>query len=386
FMQESRGEMRRAKASATGWGWIEVTSVAVTGAARPPATKFVGPDQTVMEVALDHPVAPGETVTVDLAFDEQLPEVFARTGYRGSFHMIGQWFPKIGVRVGPPGAETWACDPFHAFSEFFADFGVYDVELVVPDYETVAATGVLIGAKDNGGDHTRTLSYHAEDVHDFAWMADPSMEGMSQTAKVEGGDVEVRAYYRPEQEEFAHRPLAAGVAAIEQFSAMYLPYPWPIMSIVDPPPDAADGAGGMEYPTLVTTAGDSALARPGIHIPEYVTIHEVGHNWFQGMLASNEGEEAWLDEGVNEYADSIVLARIWGERASLIDWMGWTAEDTHALRAASGKFADIPSPIGTVSWDFVDFGAYGAATYLKTSAALRTLEAAVGRDPFRTTI
>ena len=76
------------------------------------------------------------------------------------------------------------------------------------------------------------------------------------------------------------------------------------MSVIDPPVDAAAGAGGMEYPTLVTTAGDTVFARPGIRLPEYVTVHEVGHNWFQGMLASNEAEEAWLDEGVNEWADA----------------------------------------------------------------------------------
>jgi len=382
FMQESHGALREAHASASGWGWIDVTSVQIGGAELLTSIKYPGPDQTVMEVPLAEPLAPGATVTVELAFDEQLPEVFARTGYQGAFHMVGQWFPKIGVRGGAPGAETWRCDPFHANSEFFADFGVYDVELTVPDTVAVAATGVLVGAKDNP-DHTRTLGYHAEDVHDFAWMADPEMEMISGTAKVEGGDVEVRVYYRPEQAAFARRHLEAGIGAIEQFSAMYLPYPWPIMSIVDPPPDAAAGAGGMEYPTLVTTAGDHALVRPGVRLAEYTTIHEVGHNWFQGLLASNEGEEAWLDEGVNEYADAIVMARLYGERASLLDWMDWSAETTHAMRALSPSLAKIPSPIATVSWEFPSFGTYGQATYLKTSAALRTLEAVVGRDAFR---
>ena len=72
----------------------------------------------------------------------------------------------------------------------------------------------------------------------------------------------------------------------------------------------------MEYPTLVTTAGDHVFARDGLRLPEYVTIHEVGHNWFQGILASNEFEEAWLDEGVNEWADGEVMARLYGESTS----------------------------------------------------------------------
>ena len=83
----------------------------------------------------------------------QLPEVFARTGYKGDFHMVGQWFPKIGVRVGPPGAERWECQPFHANTEFFADFGVYDVTLTVPTTHAVAATGVLTAVERVAGRH-----------------------------------------------------------------------------------------------------------------------------------------------------------------------------------------------------------------------------------------
>src|SRR5262249_4542177 len=205
-----------------------------------------------------------------------VPEVFARTGYKGEFHMVAQWFPKIGVRVGPPGAERWECQPFHINNEFFADFGTYDVALTVPSTHTVAATGVLTNAVDAGGG-MRTLTYHAEDVHDFAWMADPYMEVMPGQAKLaEEGTVEVRVYYRPEQRDFARRHLEAATGAIEKFSAMFVPYPWPILSVIDPPVDAASGAGGMEYPTLVTTGAawplrDSVFARPGVPLPAFVT-------------------------------------------------------------------------------------------------------------------
>jgi len=376
FMKESHGEMRGARAT-DDWGWIEVTKVVVGDADVTDKTTFPGPDETVLDVPLPAPVEPGASVTVAMDFHEHLPEVFARTGHKGAFHMVGQWFPKVGVRTGPPGAEHWECLPFHANAEFFADFGVYDVDLTVPDSVIVAATGVLVGAKDNG-DHTRTLTYHAEDVHDFAWMADPYMEVMSGTAKVGSDNVEVRVYYRPDQKDFARRHLAAGIGAIEQFSQLYKPYPWPIMSIIDPPPDAASGAGGMEYPTLITTAGDHALVRPGIRIPEFVTIHEVGHNWFQGMVASNEPEEAWLDEGVNDYADAIVMARLYGASTSLVDWMGWTAETTRAFDAVDNRFSTNPSPIAAASWAFADGTAYGEATYAKTASALRTLEGVVG--------
>src|SRR5213075_2725399 len=189
-------------------------------------------------------------------------------------------------------------------------------------------------------------SYRAEDVHDFAWVADPYLEMLAGKAKVEGGTVDVRVLYRPGHEAFAKRHLEAGIGAIERFSAAYVPYPWPVMTIVDPPMDAVFGAGGMEYPTLVTTAGDSVFVRPGLRLPEYVTVHEIGHNWFQGILASNEPLEAWLDEGVNDWADAKVMAELYGARSNAIDWMDWHA-DVVELQRAIAEDNPLPAPIAT---------------------------------------
>jgi hypothetical protein len=138
----------------------------------------------------------------------------------------------------------------------------------------------------------------------------------------------------------------------------------------------------MEYPTLVTTAGDTVFARDGIHIPEYVTIHEIGHNWFQGILASNEFEEAYMDEGVNEWADGVVMARLYGEKQGMVDWMGWQAEAFRLRKAIRGPLGDLPSPIATAAYAFGDLDTYGAVTYDKTMHALRTLENVVGRERF----
>ncbi len=380
LMKESHGAHRGARFDGVHWGWIDVTSIKVGGVELEPSSRFAPPDETVLEVPLPTPVGPGQSVQVEMTFTTQLPAVFARTGFHGDFMMIGQWFPKVGVRVGPPGAERWACAPFHLNAEFFADFGTYDVQLTVPSTHVVAATGVLTASID-GGDGTQTLSYRAEDVHDFAWMADPYMEVLRGDAKVGDRTVEVRVYHRPAQRGFARRHLAAGIGAIEQFSALLMPYPWPIMSVIDPPV-GADGAAGMEYPTLVTTGGDSWWARDGVRIPELVTIHEIGHNWFQGMLASNEAEEAWLDEGVNNWADAEVMARLWGGRADVVDWLGISLEIHRATRSFAMSGARVPSPIQTVSWEFVDFDGYGDATYSKTQLALKTLENLVGQQRF----
>jgi hypothetical protein len=380
FMRSSGGEMRRAKANEAARGWIQLESVQIGGAELVSKLVYPGlPDESVVELPLPAPIEPGATTEIHFKFTAQLPEVFARTGFKGEFHMIAQWFPKIGVRVGPPGAEQWECRPHHAFTEFFADFGTYDVSLSVPNTYVVAATGVLDSVTEAPGG-TRTFVYKAEDVHDFAWMADPYMEMMSREAKVEDGEVTVVVMYRPEQEAYAKRHLQAGVGAIQNFSAAYVPYPWPIMTIVDPPQDAMFGAGGMEYPTLVTTAGDSVFIRPGIRLPESVTVHEVGHNWFQGMLASNEPVEAWLDEGVNSWADAKVMNELYGSHGSMVDWLDWHAEVVALQRAVTDD--DLPAPIATAAYAFPDEASWSGATYAKTMLALATLENTVGAAKF----
>lgn len=384
FMRTSRGTMRGASATASGWGYLQIDSVQIGG------VELLGkltdpdprdPDETVAWLALPAAVEPGATVDVHFKFTAQLPEVFARTGYKGEFHMVAQWFPKVGVRVGPPGSERWECHPYHANAEYFADFGTYDVALTVPNTYFVAATGVLTAVAESPG-NMHTHRYRAEDVHDFAWMADPYMEVISGQAKVEDGTVEVRVVHRPGQAHFASRHLHAAIGAVERFSAWFVPYPWPIMTVVDPPPDAMFGAGGMEYPTLVTTAGDSVFMRPGIRLPEMVTVHEVGHNWFQGILASNEVLEPWLDEGVNEWATAKVMVDLYGERTSGIDWLGWQAEIASLRRAISDDPGSLPSPIATAAHAFADSAAYGEATYSATMRALRTLEQHVGPKRF----
>jgi hypothetical protein len=380
FMRTSGGRHRDASAAPDGWGWIHVRTLRVDGGPDvSETTRFVGPDDTVLELPLATAVPAGGQVTVELEFEAQLPQVFARTGYRDEFHLVAQWFPKIGVRAGPPGQERWRCDPFHAASEFFADFGVYDVAVTVPRTHAVAATGVLTAAEDHA-DGTRTLTYRAEDVHDFAWMADPYMQLLRGTATTGGGPVEVRVWHRPAQRAFAARHLHAAIGTVEQYGEILFPYPYSILSVIDPPPEAAAGAGGMEYPTFVTTAGDSFATPPGIRLPEFVTVHEVGHNWLQGMLASDEVREAWLDEGVNEYLNGVVMERLYGP-ASAIDWRGWRA-GAFAMERALSRPRALPAPIATASHEFPDLTAYGGATYQKTALALRTLEQIVGTERF----
>ena len=156
----------------------EVTSLEVVGMGDlTKQMKFVSPDdgnpddKTVFEVKLPRPVAPGQDVAFKIKFHATFPEVIARTGYKRTFLLAGQWFPKVGVWWH----GAWNCHQFHAMTEFFADFGTYDVKITLPKNYIIGATGVQTGDTDNGNG-TKTVAFHAEDVHDFAWTADPNFK------------------------------------------------------------------------------------------------------------------------------------------------------------------------------------------------------------------
>jgi hypothetical protein len=125
-------------------------------------------DHTVVQIHLPKPIPSDGYVQFKIKFHDQFPETLERTGWNRDFVLGGQWFPKIGVWWH----NAWNCHQFHAYTEFFADFGVYDVKLTVPQFEVVGASGVEVSDVNNH-DGTKTIGYHGEDIHDFAWTASP---------------------------------------------------------------------------------------------------------------------------------------------------------------------------------------------------------------------
>ncbi|HEY0585151.1 MAG TPA: M1 family metallopeptidase [Pseudoduganella sp.] len=293
------------------WGYIELRSVQQGGAKVP--WSFVHPDggpasdQTVVRMDLPQPVAPGASTTLDISFFDQLPRVMARTGYYDTFHLVGQWFPKIAVLElpGERGATSvrWNAHEFHAESEFYADFGNYDVKLTVPKDFTVGATGELQGAPVEK-DGKLTHHFVQGDVHDFAWTADKrTAKPLTDTWTGPGSpQVKVTVLYPPEFESNAAPVMKAAKDSLDYFSRTLGPYPYKTLTVVIPPHNASE-AGGMEYPTFFTADSFTEL-KPNTAAAaalDFVTIHEFGHGYFYGILASNEFEEPFLDEGLNEF-------------------------------------------------------------------------------------
>lgn len=375
------------------WGHIDLTRVQQGDVEVP--WSFVHPDggpasdRTVVRLDLPEAVAPGASTTLDIAFVSQLPRVVARTGYFGSFHLVGQWFPKIGV-LELPGergatAPRWNVHEFHLHSEFHADFGLFDVRLTVPSDYRVGATGALQG-EPRIADGKATWHFVQGDVIDFAWTADNRFaEPLVGTYEGAGSPkVKVQVLYPPEYASNAAPVLQATLDSLAYFSRTLGPYPYDTVTAVIPPFNA-DEAGGMEYPTFFTAESHADVA-PGTlssYLLDFVTIHEFGHGYFMGLLASNEFEEPMLDEGLNEYWNSRMLRERGAPLPLATRWMralgiapGIAQFEAERL---SAKLREPADGIGANSWDRMSSGSYGSV-YSRTATVMRDLEAQLGRN------
>jgi Peptidase family M1 domain len=360
----------------TDWGYIDVRKLALRDPEAATATDVWGqaelsrpgdPDETDARVPLPREVQPGDTIALDVAWDEKLPSVLERTGYDGSFHMVAQWFPKV-ARLEPDG--RWAHFPFHRLSEFYADFGSYDVTLDVPQSFTLGATGPMVESRVEKG---RRIERHVQaDIHDFAWTAWDEWQTVAETI----GGVEVTLLHPPGYRVDAKRELDALRFTMPYFDRRYGRYPYPVLTVVHPPYSAGE-AGGMEYPTLITTGGPW-YGPPGVLAPELVTVHEYGHQYFYGLVASNEHDWPFLDEGLNSFAEQDAMGK-WRGAGSWVDLFGLTF-DGGAMHGVLSNLAVHDEKVAQPAPDFLSGSGYGALVYFRTSAVLETMRRVYGDE------
>lgn len=332
-------------------------------------------DETEARVPLPHEVQPGESITLEVEWDDKLPTIVERTGYDGSFHMVAQWFPKLAT-IEPDG--TFAHFPFHHLGEFYADFGHYDVTLDVPNSYIVGATGPLVEQRTEG---ERRIERHVQDdIHDFAWTAWDQFE--KRTEKM--GNVDVTILYPKGNDAAAERELATMRFAFPHFGSLYGEYPYSVLTLVHPPM-TADEAGGMEYPTLITTGVRGMPWTPrGLLALELTVIHEFGHQYFYGLIASNEDKWPFLDEGLNTYAESESMGA-WKGAGSAFDMFGLRIGDVDVHAASARQFAH-DEPIAQPANEFETGSAYGALVYSRTGTILETLRRVYGERVMQRTL
>lgn len=259
-------------------------------------------DGTILDVQLAKPILPGETVEFYMEFEAQVPVQIRRSGRNnaeGIDYSMTQWYPKL-VEYDEHG---WHPNPYIG-REFHGVWGNFDVKITIDSSYTIGGTGVLQNANEIGKGYTiekvtpkkpkLTWHFKAENVHDFAWAADPDYKHT--TAKV-NDELTLHFFYQTDTlAENWEKLVPYATQLFEIASAKFGKYPYSQYSVIQ------GGDGGMEYPmaTLITSHGSF----PGL---VSVTVHEAMHSWYQGLLATDEAQFPWMDEGFTSYAQALIL-------------------------------------------------------------------------------
>lgn len=338
-------------------------------------------DQTVMAVDLPQPIQPGQTIELQIEFQAQIPSPISRTGVYRDYYFIAQWFPKLGVYEN----GLWNCHQYHASSEYYADYGSYDVKITVPTNHVVGATGVLRESRING-DMTRTFHFFQHSVHDFAWVASPEILEYKEAYEFSPGkEVEITLLLQPHHRHLKDRYLDAVEYAVKYASLWFGDYPYSTITCVDPAYNSR--SGGMEYPTFFT-GGAYFLTRKGIPQPEGVTIHEFGHGYFYGLLGSNEFEFPWMDEGLTSYLDTAIYYHAYGEPLFSKNYFGFpvtfpsVSVPIESAGISNHRLTANQDHLQRFAWQFMNSASYGANSYAKGQLLMLTLERYLGEERF----
>ncbi len=327
---------------------------------------------TVLEVGLNHPVAPGQSTSLLMEFEGQVPVQIRRSGRNndeGIALSMSQWYPKLAAYD----FEGWHADPYIA-REFHGEWGNFDVKITIDKDYVIGGTGYLQNPDEIGHGYespgtsvkkrkgkTHTWHFVAPMVHDFMWGADPDY--IHDSLEMDGGPT-LHFFYKnkPELLENWKKLQPKTAEAMEFFNKNIGPYPYEQYSVVQ------GGDGGMEYPMSTLITGERSF--PSL---VGVTVHELAHSWFQHLLATNEAKHAWMDEGFTSFISSLCMNKVMDQQ-----------KENPFENSYKGYFALVQSgkeQPQTTHADRYDLNfAYGISAYSKGSIFLSQLGYIIGQD------
>jgi len=275
-------------------------------------------NRTVLKLKLSKELAPGESQKFFIRFNTVLPSAGERFGYYGTHFDVGAWYPVPAVydKFG------WHADQ-HLKGEFYQEWGDYYVEITVPKGYVVAGSGKLLNPEvypenikkaERKMDYTEesdsthvTYKFLAENVHDFAWSADPEFV----LREIWANDVKIKFFildYRLDdwvsQMEFARK-------AVLLMEELVGPYPYEELNVVD----GYITAGGIEYPNLVII---NDLIDDPYELCATI-VHEIVHQWFYGLIANNQTHYGWMDEGFATFFEKVIMEKIYPQKRQFIE-------------------------------------------------------------------
>ena len=332
---------------------------------------------TILEVQLNAPIKSGESAVFDMIFEGQVPPVIRRAGKNSEENValsMAQWYPKMAEYD----FEGWHADPYIS-REFHGVWGDFDIKLTIDKNYTVGGTGYLQNPDEVGHGYgqqisnkqTNVLTWHfiAPNVHDFTWAADPDFT--HDTLQVPSGPLLHFLYKTSLNEKYkknwrALQPMASEI--IQHYSNTVGKYPYKQYSIIQ------GGDGGMEYGMCTLITGE----RPFKSLVG-VTAHEIGHTWFQFLLASNESRHPWLDEGFAEYTCTFIENDLLGKETN--DPLR-NSYNRYISLALSGK----EQPMSTHADRYMYNRSYSTSAYRKGALLLAQLKYIIGEKDFEATL
>ncbi len=352
-------------------GFLHIRSLKLDGKSQ----KFVE-NETILEVYLDKPIAPGSKVEFELDFEGQVPLQVRRSGRdnsEGIDYSMSQWYPKI-CEFDTHG---WHPNPYIG-REFYGVWGDFEVNITLEKKYIIGGTGVLQNAQEIGYGYATDESkvkqtsgdrliwkFKAQNVHDFVWAADPDFT--HDKIQVPGGPVIHFIYQKEKDYNTAWKDMQPLMTkAFEFMSKNFGVYPYPQYTIIQ------GGDGGMEYPMATLITGNRKL--PSLM---GVSVHEAAHSWYQGVLATNESLYCWMDEGFTSFAAQETM-----------DYLFRSGMPTGHKSAYNGYFDIVregkEEGLDTHADHYETNYAYGTAAYSKGEVYLAQLEYVVGTFNFRT--
>jgi len=352
---------------------------------------FIGPlsgnlreFETEMKVVLPRVLPPGDSTKFDIEFFVKVPALFSRLGHVGRHYEISQWFPKVVVYD----EKGWHPDGYHALGEFYGEYGTFDVTIKADTDLVFGGTGQEVKGETCGMDcmgctepeaQGGSARFRAENVHDFAWVADGKYKVLEDS--LDG--VLIRVLYLPKHEKAWRKVPQYAKDALSLFGKWYGKYPYQTLTVAD---GKLVAGGGMEYPNLVII---SMQGTSSTRLLELAVIHEIGHQWFYGMVGTNEMDQAWMDEGMTVFSEVRYFEAKYGTRGNLAGSKLFQAlfpEATdrmlyHAmyyLAASNGA----EEPAGRKAYEYREGLTYAAANYAKPALMLLELRREVGDSLF----
>ena len=366
------GKSRIASLSESEMGYLHATSLTQDGQ---PVT--FTEEGTILVVNLAQPIPPGGKTTFDMTFEGQVPLQIRRSGRNSRENValsMSQWYPKLSEYD----FEGWHPNPYIA-REFHGVWGDFDVKITLDKDYTVGGSGYLQNPQEIGHGYEapgtkvktkgKTLTWHfkAPNVHDFMWAADP--EYIHDTYEMEDGPT-LHFFYKdnPEFNENWKKLQPKTAAAMKFFSDNVGKYPYEQYSVVQ------GGDGGMEYAMSTLITGEREF---GSLVG--VMVHEMAHSWFQHVLATNESEHEWMDEGFTSFISSLCMNQIMEQNKENPfegSYRGYYALVNSGLEMPQATHADR----------YTTNFAYGVSAYSKGSIFLSQLGYVIGQDKLMETI